>query len=79
MQSRERTNADGSFAISNYDHAEANGLGNAELTAPNPLAGLVCTCRNNCTNTRWGNGPTPCDPNCQPCQIMAGQPYTAPR
>ncbi|MEO7003908.1 MAG: hypothetical protein ABI064_00605 [Acidobacteriaceae bacterium] len=29
-----RTNPDGSFAISNYDHNEANGLGNAVLTAP---------------------------------------------
>lgn len=40
-----RTNADGSFAISHYDHAEANGLGNAELTAPNPLAGFDALAR----------------------------------
>ena len=35
-----RTNPDGSFAISNLDHNEANGLGNATLTAPDPLAGF---------------------------------------
>lgn len=35
-----RTNPDGSFAISNQDHNEANALGNATLTAPNPLAGF---------------------------------------
>jgi D-alanyl-D-alanine carboxypeptidase len=33
-----RTNSDGSFAISSLDHNEANGLGNAALTAPDPLA-----------------------------------------
>ena len=35
-----RTNPDGSLAISNQDHSEANGLGNATLTAPDPLAGF---------------------------------------
>jgi len=35
-----RTNADGTFAISRFDHNEANSLGNAELTATNPLAGF---------------------------------------
>lgn len=35
-----RTNPDGSLAISNQDHNEANGLGNATLTAPDPLAGF---------------------------------------
>ena len=34
-----RTNADGTFAISRFDHNEANALGNAELTMPDPLAG----------------------------------------
>ncbi len=34
-----RTKADGQFAISNFDHNEANSLGNAELTKPNPLKG----------------------------------------
>lgn len=35
-----RTNPDGSFALSTLDHNEANGLGNAILTAPDPLAGF---------------------------------------
>lgn len=34
-----RTNPDGSYAITNLDHNEANALGNAQLTAPDPLAG----------------------------------------
>ena len=34
-----RTNPDGTLAISNFDHNEANALGNAQLTAPDPLAG----------------------------------------
>ena len=34
-----RTNADGSIAVSNWDHNEADSLGNAILTKPNPLAG----------------------------------------
>jgi D-alanyl-D-alanine carboxypeptidase len=34
-----RTNPDGSIALSNYDHNEADSLGNAVLTAPDPLAG----------------------------------------
>ena len=36
-----RTNADGTIAISNWDHNEANSLGNAILTRPNPLAGYA--------------------------------------
>jgi D-alanyl-D-alanine carboxypeptidase len=36
-----RTNPDGSIAVSNWDHNEADGLGNAILTKPNPLAGYV--------------------------------------
>lgn len=34
-----RTNPDGSLAIADYDHNEANSLGNAQLTRPDPLAG----------------------------------------
>lgn len=34
-----RTNPDGSIAVSNWDHNEADSLGNAVLTKPNPLAG----------------------------------------
>jgi D-alanyl-D-alanine carboxypeptidase/D-alanyl-D-alanine-endopeptidase (penicillin-binding protein 4) len=35
-----RTNSDGSFAITNFDHNEANSLQNAVLSAPDPLAGF---------------------------------------
>jgi D-alanyl-D-alanine carboxypeptidase len=35
-----RTNLDGSLAITDYDHNEANSIGNAELTKPDPLAGF---------------------------------------
>ena len=34
-----RTNPDGTIAVSDYDHNEADALGNAVLTAPDPLAG----------------------------------------
>src|SRR3990167_1665644 len=34
-----RTKANGEFAISNFDHNEADSLGNAVLTEPNPLEG----------------------------------------
>ncbi|MGH7917949.1 MAG: D-alanyl-D-alanine carboxypeptidase, partial [Candidatus Binataceae bacterium] len=34
-----RTNQDGSIAVSNDDHSYADALGNAVLTAPDPLAG----------------------------------------
>jgi len=34
-----RTNPDGSIAVSSWDHNEADSLGNAILTKPNPLAG----------------------------------------
>ncbi len=34
-----RTNPDGSIAIANFDHNEAETLGNAVLTKPDPLAG----------------------------------------
>ena len=40
-----RTNPDGSFAITNFDHNEANSLGNAELSAPDPLAGFDALAR----------------------------------
>ncbi|HZZ65500.1 MAG TPA: D-alanyl-D-alanine carboxypeptidase [Candidatus Baltobacteraceae bacterium] len=36
-----RTNPDGTIAVSNWDHNEADSLGNAILTAPNPLAGYA--------------------------------------
>ncbi len=35
-----RTNPDGSIAVTNFDHNEANALGNAVLSAPDPLAGF---------------------------------------
>jgi D-alanyl-D-alanine carboxypeptidase/D-alanyl-D-alanine-endopeptidase (penicillin-binding protein 4) len=34
-----RTNADGTLAWTNFDHNEANSLGNSQITAPDPLAG----------------------------------------
>jgi len=36
-----RTNPDGTIAISDYDHNEADSLGNAVLTKPDPLAGYA--------------------------------------
>ena len=36
-----RTNPDGTIAVSDWDHNEADGLGNAILTKPNPLAGYA--------------------------------------
>jgi D-alanyl-D-alanine carboxypeptidase len=36
-----RTNADGTIAVTGFDHNEANSLGNAVLTKPDPLAGYV--------------------------------------
>ena len=36
-----RTNPDGSIAISGFDHNEADSLGNAVLTKPDPLAGYA--------------------------------------
>jgi D-alanyl-D-alanine carboxypeptidase/D-alanyl-D-alanine-endopeptidase (penicillin-binding protein 4) len=35
-----RANADGTIALSAFDHNEADGLGNAILTTPDPLAGF---------------------------------------
>lgn len=40
-----RTNPDGSIAISDFDHNEANSLGNADLTKPDPLAGYRALAR----------------------------------
>ena len=40
-----RTNPDGTIAISDWDHNEANSLGNAVLTKPNPLAGYETLAR----------------------------------
>jgi D-alanyl-D-alanine carboxypeptidase len=36
-----RKNPDGTIAVSNWDHNEADSLGNAILTKPNPLAGYA--------------------------------------
>ncbi|HEY1215134.1 MAG TPA: D-alanyl-D-alanine carboxypeptidase [Bryobacteraceae bacterium] len=36
-----RTNPDGTVAFSDFDHNEANSLGNAVLTTPDPLAGYA--------------------------------------
>lgn len=40
-----RTNPDGSVAYSAWDHNEADSLGNAILTKPNPLAGYLALAR----------------------------------
>jgi D-alanyl-D-alanine carboxypeptidase/D-alanyl-D-alanine-endopeptidase (penicillin-binding protein 4) len=40
-----RTNPDGSIAVTNFDHNEANSLGNAQLTKPDPLAGYAALAR----------------------------------
>lgn len=40
-----RTNPDGTIAVSDWDHNEADSLGNAILTKPNPLAGYVTLAR----------------------------------
>jgi D-alanyl-D-alanine carboxypeptidase len=40
-----RTNPDGTIAVSNFDHNEADSLGNAALTAPDPLAGYNALAR----------------------------------
>ncbi|MGI9074473.1 MAG: hypothetical protein ACR2JB_24875 [Bryobacteraceae bacterium] len=36
-----QTNPDGTIAIGDFDHNEADSLGNAVLTKPNPLAGYI--------------------------------------
>jgi D-alanyl-D-alanine carboxypeptidase len=36
-----RTMPDGSIALTNFDHNEADSLGNATLASPNPLAGYI--------------------------------------
>ena len=36
-----RTNPDGTIAVTDFDHNEADSLGNATLTSPNPLAGYI--------------------------------------
>jgi D-alanyl-D-alanine carboxypeptidase len=40
-----RTRSDGTIAVSDWDHNEANGLGNAVLTKPDPLAGYAVLAR----------------------------------
>jgi D-alanyl-D-alanine carboxypeptidase len=36
-----RTKLNGKIAVTDYDHNEANSLGNAQLTKPDPLAGYA--------------------------------------
>ncbi len=44
-----------------------------------PLAGMRCSCPPGCTvGNTWGDGPRACDPNCEPCRLMAGKPYCKP-
>ena len=40
-----RTNPDGTIAVTDYDHNEADSLGNAQLTKPDPLAGYAALAR----------------------------------
>ena len=40
-----RTKPDGTIAVSDWDHNEANNLGNAVLTKPNALAGYASLAR----------------------------------
>lgn len=40
-----RTNPDGSIAVTDYDHNEADSLGNAVLSKPDPLAGYIALAR----------------------------------
>ena len=40
-----RTNPDGTIAVTDWDHNEADSLGNAVLTKPNPLAGYATLAR----------------------------------
>ena len=40
-----RRNPDGTMAVTDYDHNEANSLGNAELSAPDPLGGYDALAR----------------------------------
>lgn len=42
------------------------------------LAGMRCTCPPKCTDVRWGDGPRACNPECQPCRLMAGELYEKP-
>jgi len=39
-----------------------------------PMAGKACTCAPGCSDVRWGDGPSSCDPDCVPCRNMRGQP-----
>lgn len=43
------------------------------------LIGKACSCPTGCSTTRWGNGPTPCDPNCLPCRQMKGGKFKTKR
>ncbi len=40
------------------------------------LVGMRCVCPPGCTTGDvWGDGPRDCDVGCEPCRLMAGQPY----
>lgn len=45
------------------------------LCDPESMVARPCSCPAGCTDTRWGNGPRECDPECVPCRRMHGQPY----
>lgn len=43
------------------------------------LRGMVCSCPPHCTTgTKWGDGDRDCNPDCGPCRLMAGTPYSSP-
>jgi ssDNA-binding Zn-finger/Zn-ribbon topoisomerase 1 len=39
-----------------------------------PLVGRRCTCAPDCSDTHWGNGRVACDPLCEPCKLLRGNP-----
>lgn len=43
------------------------------MCEPDTLVGHACTCRQRCSQERWGDGPIACDPLCRPCRINRGQ------
>lgn len=49
------------------------------LCDPTEFVGRSCSCRPDCSNKRYGDGPTACDPQCQVCRIQAGQPVPGGR
>jgi hypothetical protein len=44
-----------------------------------PLAGRRCSCAPGCSDKYWGNGKVECDPSCEPCKTMRGQPLSGKR